>query len=252
MNELFTPQAWWRSSGNDFPGEFKADQYLIEENRLMSLLTGNHREALSSRWKRLRRAATLLEISALEKEAWESQQLWEIVALIHEAIGVVEKDRWGYQWLLSSLSWQLAGSSAIAGLLAEKLSKDEAIEQRDIVEQISVAFSQRDFLALRGLADLSIETALRLQEESEQGSELADGIEVGMLLIIGQLMRDIAKYVNFNNSEFPDLSVASDFLALAKAAGDARRFRVGRLLFECTLAAKVRDYGRDLCITKNC
>jgi superfamily II DNA/RNA helicase len=233
MNELFTPKAWWRSSVNNFPNAFKADQSLIEENRLKSLLTGDSRQVLSNTWVRLRRAATLLEISALEKEAWESQQLWEIVALIHEAIGVVEKDRRDYQWLLSALSWQLAGSSAIARLLAEKLSKDEAFRQQDIVEQISVAFSQRNFLTLRRLADLSIETASRLQQEFEQGLEVADAVEVGMLLTIGRLMRDVAEYVNFSYSEFPDLSVASDFLTLAKTAGDARRFRVGRLLFEC-------------------
>lgn len=233
MSAVFTTKAWWRSSVSDFPEAFRVDQHLMEEDRLKSLLTGNNQQAISSVWERLRRAATLLEVSALEKEAWESQKVWEVIALIHEAIGVVERDRREYQWLLSALSWQLAGSPAIARVLAEKLSKHEAFAQQDIIEQLAISFSQRDFPTLQRLAGLSLETASKLQQQVNQNIELADALEIGILLSIGGLMRGIAEYVNFSHSEFPNLSVAADFLTLAKTAGDARRFRIGRLMFEC-------------------
>lgn len=233
MSEIIAPKAWWQLPIHDFPVAFRADQRAMETQRLSILMSENDGQPVDSLWERLRRAATLLEISALEKESQdEPTRIWELIALVHEAIGIAEPERKDYQWLLSALTWQLAGSPAIANLLARKLSEQATYAERDLVERMAIIFSLRDFFKLRQLADLALKEGETLRQEIQAQSELASVAEAAALLSIGTAMRGLAEYTGGGKS-FAAYPALEDFLKITLTIGDSRRFRIGRLLSEC-------------------
>ena len=233
MSEISSPQNWWQLPIKEFPQAFSNDQRTMEEQRLSSLLSTDNAQVAGTLWERLRRAATLLEISALEKDSLEKpSRIWELVALIHEAIGVAEPERKDYQWLLSALSWQLAGLPAISELLASKLIEQPNYSKRDIVEQIAISFSRRGFPELRRLADLAIRDGNVLQGEFSLNGDLSNAIEAGSLLSIGTAMRGLGSYTR-DGEPFSDKAALEDFLKITLSTGDSRRYRIGRLLLEC-------------------
>src|SRR5262245_32490658 len=129
MNEPLIINNWWRSSVQSFPSAFWADQHKMEVCRMQTLLarTTERQEEI---WFRLGRAATLLESTLLDKVSIEEpKKVWELIALIHEATGVVDRNKKHYQWILSALAWQLADSPAIAGLLADRLYNEDKASQ---------------------------------------------------------------------------------------------------------------------------
>lgn len=233
MSASITPQMWWQLPINEFPQAFRKDQHTMEKRRLASMLSANDGQETDNPWDRLRRAATLLEISALEKESLEEPvHIWELIALIHEAIGIIEQERKDYQWLLSSLTWQLAGSPAVADLLARKLSEQASYPERDLIERIAVIFSLRDFFKLRQLADLALKEGESLRQEFQRNGELASLAEAASLQSIGTAMRGLTDYTG-TGKPFLDAPALEDFLKITQAIGDSRRFRVGRLLAKC-------------------
>ena len=233
MNESPTPMRWWSSPDIGFPASFLDDRRVTEASRLKLILTDTNDQEPKDLWVRIRRAATLLELSDLGGQ-WseESLKIWEIVALIHEAIGVVDSVNQDYQWLLSSLAWQLAEAPAVATLLASELISRDTFQERDFLERMTVAFSLRDFRRLRGMAERVIRLGEELRGEVRESKDWADALESGMLLSAGTVMRDLARYVRFQDGSLPILSPMQDFLNLAAAAGTSRRFRIGRLLSE--------------------
>lgn len=233
MSENISVQSWWSLSPSEFPHALMEDRRTMEATRLRTLLSGTDGGMVDGPWLRLRRAATLLELSALDKQDESSTKVWEIIALMHEAIGVIDSERQDYQWLLSALAWQLAEAPSIAALLASRLITREDFGTRDIIEQIAIAFSRRNFHTLRGLAELAIDAGDRLKTEVNDSKDWACALETGMLLSLGTAMRDLARYVSFLHDELPNLSSLGDFLKLAGSAGVSRRFRIGQLLTNC-------------------
>src|SRR4051794_29077948 len=126
MSEFSHTQNWWNGNPQDFPGEFLADRRRVETIRLRSLLADENNSAVKDLWFRVRRAARLLELSSiLPSQSERDNKVWEIIALLHETIGVVEETARDYEWLLSALAWQLAEAPSIGTLLASILiSKD--------------------------------------------------------------------------------------------------------------------------------
>jgi helicase len=244
MTDAIATERWWSSPNVGLPAGFIHDRRELETHRLRSLLVGvNNKKLLVADifsyqlpnvWLRTRRAATLLELSALNEQGNnKTPKIWEIVALTYEAIGVVESIKQDYQWLLSALAWQLAESPSIARLLASKLISRDTFKTRDPIEQMALAFSARRFGYLLELTKSVVQAGTALRTEVQQSQDWATALEAGMLLSLGNVMRDVARYVEFKNSEFPDISMIEDFLNLAVIAGDSRRFRIGRLLLEC-------------------
>jgi len=206
----------------------------MESARLRRLLTGADDHVTDDSQMRLRRAATLLELSTQERQPnQEIGEVWEIIALIHEALGVVDASKQDYEWLLSALAWQLAEAVSVGSLLASKLIERETFEVRDAVEKIALALSLRNFAHLQAAADTALLAGKEIQKQAEDSKSWEDALEAGMLLSIGTVMYDLARYVRFEIAGLPDRTGLEDFLNLALATGNSRRFRVGRLLFEC-------------------
>jgi helicase len=225
-------QRWWEFPTLKLPPAMYFDRRKMEAARLRTLLTYADNQERNGYGDSLRRAATLLETSSLARDN-ESQKVWEVIALIHEAVGVIEKEKRDYQWLLSALSWQLAEAPSIAEHLAGTLIRSDSFSRRDLIEQLAIAFSIRRFDTLRGLAEYTIDEGLRQRDEANKTKDWGAASEAVMLLAVGSALRDLTRYVTFVENRLPDLSGLSDFIELAKNLGDARRFRVGRLLSDC-------------------
>lgn len=233
MTGLTSPATWWNSPDIGFPPPFVSDRRDIEAMRLKADLSNAAENAAGDLWVRLRRAATLLELAALDGR-WDEAllEIWSYVALIHEAIGLVDRDIRDYEWTLSSLAWQLAEAPSVALLLASQLSAQKGFWQRDLFERMAIVFSQRDFQALQDLAEHAIQLGEGLRAELPKTTDWADALEAGMLLSAGTVVRDLARYALFESDELPNTDPMEDFLNLAAAAGTSRRFRIGRLLSE--------------------
>lgn len=232
MSSNSNAQSWWNRPPLELPPKLYFDRRSIEASRLRALLTYGGGEELNGYGERLRRAATLLETSALDRNN-DTEKIWEIIALIHEAIGVVEKEKRDYQWLLSALAWQLAEAPSIAEHLAGSLIKGDSFSRRDLIEQVALAFSVRRFDTLRGLAEYTFDEGSRLGFEAQQSKDWSVAAEAVMLMAVGSALRNLTRYVTFIEERLPDLTGLGDFLKLAKHLGDSRRFRVGRLLSDC-------------------
>ena len=233
MDESPTPVRWWSSPDIGFPASFLGDRRAMEASRLSLILTGTNEEQLEDLWVRVRRAATLLELSVLNGQ-WgtESLKMWSVVALIHEAVGVADSAKQGYQWILSSLAWQLAEAPSVALLLASQLISRDTFQRRDFVERMAIAFSLRNFHTLQVIAEQAIGLGMQLRAKVEESKDWSDALESGMLLSAGNVLCDLARYVQFQSDSIPTLSAMQDFLNLAASAGTSRRFRIGRLLSE--------------------
>jgi len=233
MPGLASPARWWNSPKRELPAAFLKDRRSIEVTRLQAVLSDHADEVGGDLWVRLRRAATLLELAALEG-GWEDPavEIWSYAALIHEAIGLVDSSVRDYEWTVSSLAWQLAEAPSVAFLLASQLIAQDGFPRRDLVERMAVVFSQRDFHALQGMADHAIELGERLRSEAAESLDWADALEAGMLLSAGTTVRDLARYAVFESNLMPRTQPMEDFLNLSMAAGTSRRFRIGRLLWE--------------------
>ena len=232
MSSNAETQRWWELPAFKLPPAMYFDRRKMEAARLRTLLTYADGEERNGYGDSLRRAATLLETSTLARNG-ESQKVWEVIALIHEAVGVVEREKRDYQWLLSALSWQLAEAPSIAEHLAGSLIRSDSFSRRDLIEQLAIAFSTRRFDTLRGLAEYTIDEGLRRQHEANETKDFGAASEAVMLLAVGSALRGLTRYVTFVENSLPDLSGLSDFIELVKNLGDARRFRVGRLLSDC-------------------
>lgn len=235
MSNEISQSPWWTLSSPNYPSQFRSDQRLMEAARLKALLVsdsdGHKQDEL---WIRIRRAATLLETAALERKI-EGEDIWSIVALIHEASGVYDREGQDYLWLLSALCWQLADAPSIAEHIANILIANERVsgEKRNLIEQIAIAFSRRDFIRLRGLAEMADEDAQKLRSRANQEQSWEVATNAGILLSLSEVIRYISKYVTYVDDQLPDLTKLQDFLAFANLSTDARLFRVGRLLTEC-------------------
>ena len=234
MDEAPTPRRWWSAPEIGFPTTFLSDHRSAEAGRLRLVLTSADDQKPDELWARIRRAATLLEMSALDGQWHErSLKLWSIIALIHEAVGIGDNASQDYQWTLSSLAWQMAEAPSVALLLASQLISHDSFRERDFIEKMAIAFSLRDFGTLHTMAKQAVELGEELRIKVEESNDWADGLECGMLLSAGNILHDLAKYVQFQSDRVPTLSAMQDFLNLAAAAGTSRRFRIGRLLAEC-------------------
>jgi helicase len=223
---------WWQLSPTNYPPAFHFDRRTMEAARLQCLLTYIDTKEHYSIWDRVRRAAALLENSSVAKEVG-NQRIWEMIALTYEAIGVVEKEKRDFQWLLSSLSWQLAEAPSIAEHLANHLMKSESFSKRDLIDQLAIAFSVRNFRTLRGLAEVTIDQGNHYKGNATKTNDFANATEAVMLLAAGTAFKNLTRFIDFFDDEYPDISGLNDFKELAKTVGDARRYRVGRLLVDC-------------------
>jgi superfamily II DNA/RNA helicase len=222
-------------SPDKFPPAFLDDRRGMEATRLRLLLTYSDNKQQDDLWERVLRAATLLENSSVLKED-EAQRVWEMIALTYESVGVVKKEKRDYQWLLSALCWQLAGLPSIAEYLAQHLISSESYSKRDLMEQLAIAFSARNFRNLRGLAEFTIDEGNRYRVSARESKDFADATEAVMLLSIGTAFKNLTRFISYFDDDFPDISGFNDFNELAKSIGDSRRFRVGRLLTNCALS----------------
>jgi helicase len=248
MSSDFHTPNWWQMPPGNYPPAFTLDRRTMEAARLQLLLTYAGGRTHDGIWDRVRRAATLLENSSVTKGP-ESQRVWEMVALTYESIGVVERERRDHQWLLSALCWQLAELPSIAEYLANHLIRSESFSKRDLMEQLAIAFSARNFRILRGLAELTIDEGNRHKGSAAEKNDIADATEAVMLLSVGTAFKNLTRFVAFYGDDFPDISGLNDFNELAKTIGDARRYRVGRLLTDCAfrfLSASSRILIQDL------
>jgi hypothetical protein len=229
-----TSTRWWESPTKDLPASFMRDRNAAESSRLELLLDVPREVAKDDLLIRIRRAATLLEIYALESEGGiKSKRTWEMIALIYETIGVIDSVKQNRYWLLAALAWQLAEAPSIAGLLALRLFRHDVSSTKDVFDQMAMAFSMRSFDDLNVIADAAAKKGEQLRAAAHDSGELTDVINGTMLLAVGGCMRDLARYVLFEDNTLPSLSGLEDFVELARLVGDSRRFRVGRLLLAC-------------------
>jgi helicase len=235
-------------SPDNYPPAFLDDRRRMEATRLRLLLTYSDDRQQDDLWERVRHAATLLENSSVLKET-DVQRVWEMIALTYESIGVVEREKRDYQWLLSALCWQLAELPSIAEYLANHLIRSESYSKRDLMEQLAIAFSARNFRTLRGLAEVTIDEGNRYKESVAESKDFDDATEAVMLLSVGTAFKNLTRFITFFEDDIPDISGLNDFNELAKTIGDSRRYRVGRLLMDCAfrfLSASSRILIQDL------
>lgn len=222
---------WWSTSENNFPTELLNDRRLLEELRFSLLLSeqfGNFDEKLI---ERLRRAATLLEIGAFENEA--SNERWQLIALIYEALGIIEPNSINTQWLVSSLAWQIGHAPAISGQLANYLILHDSFQNRDLIEQIIISFGKRDFRLLEQLSRQAIVEGNIARENAVKNEDIWQGLEAGLFLSIGQIADEISRYVLFQSNDLPKTQYLDDFIKFSKSLDDSYQFRIGRLFDRC-------------------
>lgn len=123
---------WWLGLNYDFPAELLKDRRKLEELRFSLLLSETSQTFDNDIVERLRRAATLLEIGAFENDV--NHERWQLIALIYEALGIIEPSSINTQWLISSLAWQIGHAPAIAGQLANYLTLHDTFPNRDLFE----------------------------------------------------------------------------------------------------------------------
>jgi replicative superfamily II helicase len=233
MVESLNNKRWWQLPPESFPQHLLLDRRDVESTRLKSVLVSHVEQLDYDLWTRVRRAAALLERTMLDKEfKGDPIRTWEIVALIHESTGIVNKEERDYAWLLSALAWQLANATSIAALLASRLVSLDSFESRDRIERMALAFSYRKFDLLRRQSELAIAEGDILRSQAIQNGDWGLALEAAAMLSVGGIINELARYVEFQNDKLPDLAPIEDFLELAQIDGNSRRFRIGRLLSE--------------------
>lgn len=222
---------WWSASDSDFPSDLFKDRRLIEELRFslpLSEISEKFDEELADR---LRRAATLLEIGAFENE--EGYARWQLIALIYEALGIIEPNSIDRQWLISSLAWQIGHAPAIAGQLADYLSSHKSFYNRDLFEQIIISFGKRDFRFLEQLSKEAITQGNLIRENAKENQDILQGLESGLFLSIGQFIDGLSQYILFQSDNLPEIQYLDDFIKFSKNLNDSYQFRIGRLFNKC-------------------
>lgn len=222
---------WWSSSENNFPSELLKDRRILEELRFSLLLSENSENFDEKLIERLRRAATLLEIGAFENNV--SYERWQLIALIYEALGIIEPVSIDTQWLISSLAWQIGHAPAIAGQLSNYLASRQTFYNRDLFEQIIISFGTRDFRFLEQLSREAISQGNSIRKKAKENQEVLQGLEAGLFLSIGQLIDDLSKYILFQSDNLPETQYLDDFVKFSKNLNDSYQFRIGRLFHKC-------------------
>lgn len=93
MSQYFDRQPWWTLPTTQFPPAFRNDRREVEVERLSSLLTYSERDLDHNLRTRVRRATTLLESAALDNYNGVTSDRWEVIALLQETLGVIDRDK---------------------------------------------------------------------------------------------------------------------------------------------------------------